>query len=123
MIIAKMSNRSGVAGHRGGSSGPRGGRKTWRRPWAEQAKTTEESTYTLDTVAITHNVFDYEKPEHSASFEKSLKRVVDYIHREGEKVSVLITQGIESFTTPTIQMPTIPPMITDPNNPGAMIKD
>ena len=88
MIIMKMSNHPGVAGCRGGQvgqGGPEkcGGGRRLSKPW-------KKSTYTSDTEAIKQNVFDCGKPEHVALFEKSLKQLIDTIHREGEKESVLI---------------------------------
>ena len=56
-------------------------------------------------------------------FEKSLKRVADYICQEGDKENVLATNGLESFTTPVINAPRMPPRIEDPANPGSMIED
>ena len=68
-------------------------------------------------------MFDCIKPEHAAAFERSLKRVVDYIRREGDKESVLVAEGLESFTTPVIQVPPMPPRMPDPDNPGTLIED
>ena len=72
---------------------------------------------------MTTSLANYSGLLHGCIDLKTLKRVVDYICREGEKESVLITQGSESFTTSTIQIPPMQPMIADLNNPGAMIKD
>ena len=58
-----------------------------------------------------------------AAFERLLKRVVDYIRQEGDKESVLVTEGLESFTTPMIQVPQMPQRIPDPDNPGALMED
>ena len=56
----------------------------------------KSSTYTSDTVALKNDIFDCSKPEHAAAFEKSLKRVADYIRREGEKECVLMAEGLEN---------------------------
>ena len=112
-----MNNRPGAVGQ--GRGADRGGpdRKNIMRP------TKKSATYTSDTEAIKNDIFDCGKPEHAASFEKSLKRVADYIRREGDKESILVAEGLESFTMPIITAPPMPPLIEDPNNPGIMIED
>ena len=70
-----MSNRPGAVGRPGGAG--RGGpeKRNLGKP-----KTTKKATgYTSDTEAIKHDIFDCGKPEHAAAFERSLKRVADYI--------------------------------------------
>ena len=109
-----MNNRPGGTG-RGGAG--RGGPTRKVRPGKKP------TTYTSDTEALKNDIFDCGKPEHAAAFERSLKRVADYIRREGDKESVLVADGIESFTMPTIQVPPMPPWVEDPNNPGAMMED
>ena len=83
----------------------------------------KSSTYTSDTEALKNDIFDCSKPEHAAAFEKSLKRVVHYIRREGEKECVLMADGLEKFTMPMIQVPPMPPRVKDPLNPGVLIED
>ncbi len=114
-----MSNRPGAVGRPGGAG--RGGpeKRNLGKP-----KTTRKATgYTSDTEAIKNGIFDCGKPEHAAAFERSLKRVADYIRREGDKESVLVAEGIETFSTPTIPIPTMPGRIEDPINPGVMIEN
>ena len=114
-----MSGRPGAAG-RAGAAG-RGGPEKKGVIKPKPAK--KAAGYTSDTEAIKNDIFDCGKPEHAASFERSPKRVADYIRREGNKESVLVAEGIETFTTPTIQVPPMPAMIPDPNTPGAMMED
>lgn len=114
-----MNNRPGPTGHGGGCGGPE--KKVVGRPRSAKKPT----LYVSDTEAIKNDVFDCGKPEHAAIFEKSLKQVADYIRREGDKESVLVlvADGLESFTMPTINVLPMPPRIEDPNNPGVMIED
>ena len=80
-------------------------------------------SYTSDTEAIKNDIFDCGRPEHAATFEKSLKRVSNYIRREGDKESVMVANGLETFTMPNIPVPPMPPQVKDPNNPGVMTED
>ena len=81
------------------------------------------ATCTSDTEAIKNDVFDCGKPEHAAVFEGSLKRAVDYIRQDGDKESVFIAKGLESFTTPVIQVSPMPPKMPDPDNPSPLIRN
>ena len=114
-----MNSRPGAAG-RGGGAG-RGGLE--RKIVYKMKPAKKSATYTSDTEAIKNVIFDCGKPEHAASFEKSLKRVADYIRREGDKENILVADGLESFTMPIITVPPMPPRIEDPKNPGVIIED
>jgi hypothetical protein len=113
-----MNNCPGAVGQGGAS---RGGLD--KRAHTKPKPPKKGAVYTSDTEAIKNDVFDCGRPEHAATFEKSLKRVADYIRREGDKESVLVADGLEAFTTPRIEVPPMPPRIEDPANPGIMIED
>jgi hypothetical protein len=68
--------RTSRAAGQGGGVGQGGlERKVASKPRPSKKST----TYTSNTEAIKNDVFDCGKPEHAASFERSLKRVADYI--------------------------------------------
>ena len=114
-----MNNRPGAAGRGGGA-----GRGGLERKIVYKTKPAKKSaTYTSDTEAIKNDIFDCSNPEHAASLKRFLKQVADYIRREGDKESILVADGLESFTMPIITVPPRPPRIEDPNNPGVMIED
>jgi hypothetical protein len=57
----------------------------------------------------------------AAQIDKSNKAIIEYIRREGSKEPILIAAALEMDTAPTITVPTPPPQIKDPNNPGVMM--
>ena len=69
-----------------------------QRNKSEQDPTCQEaSLYISDMEAIKKDIFDCRKPEHVASYKKSLKQVTDCIRHKGDKESVLVVDGLESF--------------------------
>lgn len=68
-------------------------------------------------------MFDCGKPKHVATFEKSLKRITDYIHREGDKGECSGGRWPKNLYDAYHTVPPMLPQIEDPNNLGVLIED
>jgi hypothetical protein len=71
----------------------------WGGPNKQEKNQGHNPTYTSDTKTIKSDIFDCGRQEHAMAFERALTRVMDYIHHEGKKESILITEAIETLTT------------------------
>lgn len=119
----EMNYCPGVARQGGGQAGRGGSEKCVGGYGTNKPKPVKKASFKSDTETIKNNIFECRRPEGAAAFKKSLTRVADYIHQEGEKEANLIAEAIETFIIPTIQMPPMPPMMADTANLGTMIKD
>ena len=106
-----MRERAGDQARGGGRGRGRGGGRGGRG--FVKKNQLKKKTYSSNTPAIKHDIFDCGKPEHAGLFDKSMKAIINHGRMSGDHESNTVADIMESMQMATIARPPRPAQVPD----------